>query len=58
MPDCMKHTRSKKCKIKVGDSIVQGIPKIDCGPLDLQKIFGKVLKIENDIYQLVQIMVS
>ncbi len=36
----------------MGDSIVLGIPKVDCGLLDPQNVLGKVLQIENDIYQI------
>ncbi len=47
-----KHSKSKKYKINVGDSLVLWIIKVNCGPLDPKNILGKVLQIDNDVDQI------
>ncbi|GBM01603.1 hypothetical protein AVEN_60020-1 [Araneus ventricosus] len=49
----MIETCGKKLKpVAVGDFILFNVPKVDRGLLDCPNFIGKILKVENNVYQI------
>lgn len=45
-------TRKKLKPVTVGEFILLNVPKVDRGPLDCPNLIGKILKIQNNVYQI------